>query len=222
MPLGKSENRTYLQISYGKLRQKSTSDNPEAVERENRQGDKVWELVFNFIEGQITGIYYKESDEYGNSFDVTIDDGEEKYGVSFKENSRYCQDFLSRLPNVDLSKWVKIAPYDFIPKDSEKNKQGITLWQNDEKLQNYFVAKEDDKFIYSHDFPESDGTLSKDDFMIYLIKVKGFLREYTKDNIILKLQKNYTEPVDEKTETEPIGNAKLGKWIDEANDDLPF
>ncbi len=213
MPLGKSENRIYLQISYGKLRQKSTSDNPEAVERENRQGDKVWELVFNFIEGQITNIYYKESDEYGNSFDVTIDDGEKKYGVSFKEDSRYCQGFLSRLPNADLSKWVKIAPYDFIPSDSDKNRQGITLWQNDEKLQNYFVAKVDNKFIYSHEFPESNGKLSKDDFKIYLINVKGFLRDYTTDNIIPKIQKNFMGQVDEKSVLDtPVEN----------NDDLPF
>jgi len=199
MPLGQSENRTYLQISYGKLRRKSNSEDSEAVERENRQGDLVWERVYNFVEGQITNIYYKENDEYGNSFDVTIDDGKDKFSVVFKENSRYCQDFLSKLPNVELQNWVKITPYDFVPKDSDKNRQGITLWQNNIKLLNYFVVKEDDKYTYNYEYPGSDGKMGKDEFQIYLIKVKKFLREFTKDNIIPKIQKEFIENADEKT-----------------------
>lgn len=210
MPVGESENRIFLSISYGKLRKKSTADDSKAVERENRQGDMVWERVFTFVEGQITNIYYKESEDYGNSFDVTIDDGENKWGISFKESSRYCQDFLSRLPNIDLSKWVRISPYDFFPKGSEKSRQGITVWQDETKIPNYFVAKVDDKFIYNHGFPESTGKMEKDDFKIYLIQVKKFLREYTNDNIISKIQKDFLETANEAV-TEGDGK-----------DDLPF
>lgn len=211
MPTGKREPKTYLSITYGKFRQSSTKDDEEAVSRMNKDDKEVWERVFDWIEGKITKIYYKEDDEFGNSFEVTIDDGAEKFNLSFKEDSRYCSDLLSKLPNIDLNQDVKLVPYDFQPKDSPSARKGLTIWQNNAKIENYFVNKEGDKFIYKHGFPESDGKMEKDDFKIYMIKVKKFLRTYTQQNIIPKMEHTFV--------------SKLAEDIDEHNDDsdsLPF
>ena len=214
MPLGDSDtNKTYLSISFGKLRKKVNEATPGAVSRINKIKETVWELVYGFITGKITNILYKEHSEYGNSFEITFDDGNEKYNVSLPEDSKYCQDFLSRLPNLDLSHYVTLSPYDFKPQDSEKNKKGLTLKQNGVKIENYFVTKEDDKYIFSHGYPETDGQLSKADWKIYVIRLQEFLKKFTIETIIPKL----TE-----TKFESQSEATPSQGDNDSDDDLPF
>ncbi len=186
MPLGTQEQKIFLQIAYGKLRMKAKEGDAKAVWREF-EGKGSWAVEYSWIEGQIKKIYYKESKEYGNSYEVTIDDGENLYNVSFKENSRYCQDFLVKLPNIDLSQPVKITPYDMRSEDG-KERRGTSVMQNGIKLKSYFSQKEGDVWIYREGFPEpKKPKLTDKEWKIYLIEIQSFLMDYVKDNIIPKL-----------------------------------
>ncbi len=187
MPVGQSEQKNYLTIAYGKLREKCKEGEPNAVWREF-EGKGSWAKEYQWIEGQITKIYYKESKDYGNSYEVTIDDGEKKWNVYFKENSRYCQDFLVKLPNIDLSKFVKLNPYELKDNETGKDKRGTSVQQNGEKLKNFFSQKEGEVWVYREGFPEpKKPKLSDKEWKIFLIEIQCFLMDYVKANIIPKL-----------------------------------
>ena len=213
MGLGKTEKKTYLSIAFGRLRQRTTKEDTQSELRLGEDGTEYYERVYNFIEGFITNLFYKVHQEYGNSFEVTIDDGKEKFNLSFKENSRYCQDLLTKLPLIDLTKPVMITPFDFVPADKTDNIQGTSIKQDGVKIGNFFVQKVDDKLNYSHGYPATDGKLDTDDFKIHMIKVKKFLRNYTEENIMPKIKAvSFTH------QSKEIEEVPLGLVVD----DLPF
>lgn len=189
MPRHSSEKQTYLNISFGKIREKVTKETPGAVSRENKNGDTVWEMVDNSVEGKITGIRYKEHSEYGNSYEITIDDGEEVFNLSLHEDSKFANGFLTRLPNVDLNKFVTIMPYEFTPSDSDKKRSGLNIYQDDQKIEPYFSAKVDGKWIYKEGFPEAPtGSVTKNQWKKYGLEVQEYLYEYFKKTIKPKFE----------------------------------
>lgn len=216
MPVGTSEKRTYLHITYGKLRMKTTESDPEAQTRENKDGKTIYERVYSWVEGTLTGIYYKQDDKFGNSFEVIVDDGKDRFQISFSEGDNYFMDFFSKLPNADVSKIIRIAPYDFEDKNTGKRRKGITLMQGGEKIENYFNVKENDKYVYKHGFPEPENPkkMDKEDWKIYFIKVTKFLRNHINDKIIPKMQNDFLNQASGVTETEIVEVQN--------NDDLPF
>jgi hypothetical protein len=219
MPVGTTERKTYLHIGLGKLRQKVTEGVKDAQSRVNKENKTVWELVYDWIEGTIVSIYHKESEDFGNSFEVTLFDGHDKFQVSFAEDSNFFSDFFSKLPNIDLSKPVKIAPYDFEDKQAQKRRKGVTVMQEGAKIENYFVSRGEGGFEYCNGFPQPENPkkMDKEDWKIYFIKVKKFLRQYTKDSIIPKLQNAILNEAANTANVpdEPEVNV-------EENDDLPF
>jgi hypothetical protein len=224
MPVGRNqEKKRFLHLSYGKFREKAVENATGAEARTNKDGKILWEYVYDYLEGSITKVFYKESKDYGNSFEVVVDDGKEKFQASFKEGDNFYNDFFSKLPNVDLSKWVKLVPYDFDDENTGKKKRGLTVWQNDAKVESKFTSynSETKKFSYFEGFPEPEKNMESEDWKIYFIKVVKFLRKYTNDKIIPKLI--------DKAEQEKIET--LDKLADEIeknndpttdNDDLPF
>lgn len=194
MPRHSSEPKTYLSISFGKIREKVTKDTPGAVSRTNKLGDIVWERVDNSIEGRIVDISYKEHSEYGNSYEIVIDDDKEKFNLSLHEDSKFANQFLTKFPNVDISKFVTISPYEFTPSDSDKKRSGLNLYQEDKKLENFFASKVNDKWIYKEEFPEApEGAPDKKKWKKYSIEVQEFLYDYFKTSIKPKFEQKSTE-----------------------------
>lgn len=213
MALGISESKIYLQVGYGKLRKKAAGPGEGIVERTTKDGEKTFAYEYNYVEGIMTGIYYKENKEFGNSFEVTIRDDKEVYGISFKENSRYCQDFLSKLPAIDLSKTVKLTPYEMLG-DGGKSFRGVSVMQGGVKLQNYFVEKDGERRKLLHGFPiPAAEKLSDKQWKIYCIEMQDFLAQYTIKNIIPKL-KNRPEENAHIDNPDVAGNPE--------DEDLPF
>lgn len=221
MPVGNNqERRRYLHIAYGKLREKAVENASGAVARINSQNKTMWEYVFDYIEGKIVGIFYKEDQKFGNSFEVVFSDNVEKFQVSFKEGDNFYNDFFSKLPNVDLNKWVKLVPYDFEDKNTGKQKRGLVIWQGDAKIDSKFVSydKETKKFTYLDGFPKPEDKMDKEDWKIYFIKVVKFLRTYTNSKIVPILKNNQDELVDNAV-YEDIPESNI---LPDNNDDLPF
>jgi len=219
MPAGRSqEKRRYLHISYGKFRERAAENENGAEARTNKDNKTVWEFVFDYVEGQITGVFHKEDDKFGNSFEVIIEDGTDKFQVSFKEGDNFFNDFFSKLPNIDLDVWVKLVPYDFVDQKTNKNKRGLVIWQGDVKVESKFTSydQETKKFNYSEGFPEPEKKMDKEDWKIYFIKVVKFLRTYTNSKIIPKLKNKQDDLVDH-TVYEEIPETNLTD-----NSDLPF
>ena len=228
MPVGTSESRIYLTVAYGKLRLKCDQKDEKAVWREY-EGKGSWAKEFSWIEGKITKIFYKESADYGNSYEVNIWDGVDRYNISFKENSRYCHDFLVKLPNIKLDQTVKITPYSMMVEDKEK--RGTSIQQNGVKIQNFFAAKVDDKWIYNHNFPEpSSDKLNEKQWKKYLLDMQIFLQDYIQEFIIKPFnEKAFKEDLEAAVSIEeqtPVVDDeqyyKANGAGKDSDDDLPF
>jgi hypothetical protein len=96
-------------------------------------------------------------------------------------------DLMKKLPNIDFTKEVVIAPYSF-EDDNKKTKKGITLMQGENKIKSFFL---DEKGLAINDFPVAQkeiAEMKKDDWTIYFINVTNFLKEYTQNNIVPKVE----------------------------------
>lgn len=198
--------KIYISVGFGKLRQKSlenkdkvTKDTPGAKMRKTQQGSESWALEFDWLDGIIENIFYKEDAEHGNSFEVVMVDVMDRYQISFKDDSRFWFDLAKKLPNIDLKQKVKLNPYDFTDK-SGKRIVGLSVEQNGKKIESFY-SKKDDKggYLTLHNFPTPDLDMNwkdKDEVKIYTIKVKKFLKNELETKILPKFQVQNTPTIE--------------------------
>jgi len=138
----------YLSIINSLFAQRVDKDTPNAVPRLLSKGvnagSEVYELLFNKVTGKITNIKERES-KFGNTFQITIEatikDEERILILDLPVSSSHCTSFLMRFPNIDLSEKVSLLSYSF-EDENKKQRSGISVFQNNEKILPYFTAEE--------------------------------------------------------------------------------
>jgi hypothetical protein len=123
-----SSGKTFLSIADGSIVRRYKEANERTKQRITKTGKVVHEEHFSTLSGLIDG-FGKREHEYGVDFEITVKDGEQVYQLSMPFSSRYASSFMKALPNVDLTKEVKLRPWSL--KDGEKTITGITLYQPD-------------------------------------------------------------------------------------------
>lgn len=194
---------TYLQIIKGQLKQKVEEGTPGAEKREyelkdGTKGEK-WEIPYDGWMGKIKELRIKEKD-FGDVLDVVFDDAI----LSISMDSRYFADFVKKFASANPNEEISINPYDFTGDDG-KRKTGLSMVQNNEKLKDYFESFKDGKFLYGFPKPEGDERTS-DDWKIYFLKVKKFLKKWLEENPITKTEKEEEVNIDDPQIT---GNGEL-------------
>jgi hypothetical protein len=123
MALGNNNNAIFLNIADGKIIRRFPNPTKDSKERVLTKGPNAGKIVheehYSFVEGLIIDIQTKDSD-YGKSWIVVIQDGEEKYNLQMDYSGGYSSAFLKALPNVDLSSKVKLSPKMTIEGDKKK------------------------------------------------------------------------------------------------------
>lgn len=148
------------------------------------KGSKT-EVVFTEIVGLITNVEFREGN-YGMQLVLTIADGEDKpVALTFGTSSNYAEDLMKKLPNIDMSKYVKIAPYSF-DNDKGKKQRGVTVLQdNDKKITDFFTDPETKEKINGFPAtpkPKKGGKkLSTEEWKIYFAQARVFLIDYLTD-----------------------------------------
>ena len=182
-----SQNKTFLSVGYGKIRQRSLNGakvdehTPGAVYRSkpDKPDKGTWAIEYDALVGKIVNIFYKESKEFGNSYEVTFDDMGELYQVSFREDQLGFS-FLKKLPNILFSANCELKTYpDFTSKDGKKVMAGLSLSQNGQKVASAYEEKTADGWKYLLGFPEPDPKMDwkdKDDRDAYNIRIKKFFK----------------------------------------------
>lgn len=212
MSWGDTERKTYAKISGGRLR----ISVPEGTEGSQKRSGKlkngqeytVHELVKKNFTGRIVDIEYDSTGKFGSQWKVTMDDGEEKVQIQVGADTSSATELLSRLPNVDFSKDVTVSPYSI--KNGEKTNSGVVLYQDREKVENYFKEKVGEKeYKVKHGFPEAEPGTRGDDYKIYLLQVKKFLIKYFQEHIAPKLKQGTQQSVE-------------NKLADKEDDDMPW
>jgi len=215
MGLNKNQtNKTFVSIVSGTIRQRVEKDTEGAKMREIETRDGatkiVYELNYDSLDGYIQSMSFKDTD-FGKMFNIEIDG----IVLSLNTESRYFQDLAKKLPNIDLKKPVLLIPYDF--ESDNKRLTGVSIQQNNEKIQNYFYDGEKNL----HNFPTPEGDTSEydsDDWKIYFTKVKKFLVNY-----IENMPKEYrAEPEDTSYEDEHHGVPEIKHESKIDPPELPF
>jgi len=192
-----SKGRYVSIFSDGTIREKVDRNHPDAQERiyENKEGAKVtkYEAHYPSLVGKIVGVEFRDG-EYGQQIYTTFrgPDGDE-LTLAANTSSNFGSSLMKILPNVDLSKELWLRPYAF-QDDSGKDRRGVTIKQDDDKLTNFFYDGE--KNVNGFPEPEGDkGTYDKDDWKMYFMGVKKFLVGYTETNICPKFENKLTADI---------------------------
>ena len=119
--------KTYVNIVNGELVIKVPEGTDGSRERENKNGKVVHEMVYKSVSGVITKIFIDETD-FGDSLSVELDN-EVTFNMPFE--SSYSRGFLLSSKNIDFTKEVKLAPYSFTPKGTDKVKKGLTVYDSE-------------------------------------------------------------------------------------------
>jgi len=147
MGLNKHEGGTFLSISEGKIVRRHDSEiKGKTISRVNKLGKTVHEEKFDDIEGIISGLKLKADTSgqgYGDQYVIQITDGSDVYNINVQQSSRYATSFLKCLPNIDLSKSVRLMPWSMQDKtNAAKNITGVTMWQDGVKIQPAYTKEE--------------------------------------------------------------------------------
>lgn len=137
------------------------------------------EIIHEAITGKITKIEFVDTD-YGSLLQVTVSDFPEDIVLSMSTSMPFAEDFMRKLPNIDLKEDVVIKPYSFVPEGKDKSLKGVTILQKGEKIANHFYDGKEN----CNGMPKPDGDTKKfssDDWKIHFLQVRKFLINNTKE-----------------------------------------
>lgn len=207
-----------------RLTVKEGTPGAEYREYETSDGKKgaKWELVYKSLSGRITNLQTFDGD-YGTNLMVTMtyegQDGEETSDIiSIGLSTPFGEDFMKKLPNINLDEFVTLSPYSF-EDDKGKTRKGITVKQGDTKLANFFYEAGEDgaRGTNINGYPDPVGDtdkFTKDDWKIYFMTARKFLTEYTTEHFLSKFA-HLTSKIKESTvqyPTDEEGKAKADKF----------
>lgn len=190
-----STKNKYFTVIDGTFRTQVPENHPEAQVRkwetpDGKSGIK-YERVVNALFGKIENIEIRDG-EYGKTLNISLDENEdgEVPVISLSCASRYGEDFLKKLPAVDLSKEVRIRPFSFTPEESDREVRGMEIAHKGEedkfteKVKNFFYDVDNKKPLNGYPIPENIEEMDSDDWKMFYTKARKFLIKYAEDNIL--------------------------------------
>lgn len=109
MGLGNREDGNFITILNGKLCQRVPEGTEGAVTRVNKIGNTVHEKFHDFFVGKLVDIKVKDG-EYGKTWNFHFVDSGELYILQLSYSNSFATAFLKMLPNIDLTKEMKVSP----------------------------------------------------------------------------------------------------------------
>ena len=183
MARGTIQRKSYLNCSVGKWREKVDQGTPGSTTRtteplDGSPGQVVTEIVDDYVEGEILDIRKTTHPEFGDKWEVFIQDGQQILVLQIRYDSGYAIAMLCKLPNVDLTRPVMFLPY-FFP---EEKKARMVLKQEGIEIPSFY-PKEDPK-----GFPTFTEGASKNEIARWKLDVMDFLEDMIEQNLRPKLQ----------------------------------
>lgn len=203
----KRESALFLSIAGGKIwDRKADETNPNyAVQKYEFNGEKKERVgaMYDDLTGKVIGVEFKTHAEYGESLNVTVESGGDKFIMSISTNNKNSQDFMKALLLMDLTKSLHIKPYDFEGQD-KKRAQGISFKQDGTKidLKGVVLPKE-----FSEKFDQKDffAPTNKKVYKRFFEDLSDFFVAEIEEKIVPQL--DAAKPV-EKEEATPEAEAK--------------
>lgn len=139
MGLSNREGGKYITILGGKFSVRTNKENPEAIERVNKVGNTVYEVFYDSFTGKIVNIRTRDG-EYGKSWEFDFQDGGEIYTLQLSYSNSYATNILKMLPNIDLSKEMKVQPSQKM--EDGKTKSSLFISQDGVTLKHAYTMAE--------------------------------------------------------------------------------
>lgn len=173
----------YSVLADGKFHTTVEKDTEGAVLREYETSDgkkgSKYELVAQAVTGKITNVAIYDGD-FGKSVQVTLGDNELILALSTASN--FGEDFMKKLPNIDVTKDVKFSPYSF-EDEKGKKRRGITIYQDGNKIADYYHEKKGEKIVETNNYPKvpkESKDWDKDQWKLYFATARIFLVDEVK------------------------------------------
>jgi len=139
----KNTNVLYLSINKGMLVMRVKEATETSVSRELEKGENsgntVHEELYDSLEGQIIGLYKKESKvpwqkELQETLEIILKDDDMTYQVSMNFSSSYTRGLMTRIEAIDLGQPCEISTY-WIKGDDQKERGFVGIKQFGEKIE---------------------------------------------------------------------------------------
>ena len=132
------ENAVYLSVAGGYIwNRKGDKNHPMYAEQEFNRADGTVGIrtgaKYPSLIGTITGVEFREHQQYGQSVNVTVEDDGDIFILSISTNNRYAQSMMKALLVMKHGELIEITPYDF-EDSSKKRVNGISFKQGGQKL----------------------------------------------------------------------------------------
>ncbi|AGO47838.1 hypothetical protein Phi46:1_gp27 [Cellulophaga phage phi46:1] len=136
----------FYTVGLGKIRKSLTAEQAAALEgkvqvtkRTNRNGTDVYELVTDYIAGKLVKLELQdppaEKANFGKRVAFTLEsENGEKAVLYVKWDSAYGRGFMFAHESVDFQKPFEFEPYSYTPKGADKEKMGMNLFQDGQKM----------------------------------------------------------------------------------------
>lgn len=131
----------FLKIIGGTFRQQVPENTPGSKSRTNKENRVVHEMEYTDLEGIITKVELREHEEFGQQLCIDVSDEKSVYQMQLPLSSSHADVFLNKSENIDFKKPVHFAPYQFTPKGEEKEKRGMVIKQNGEKVESKWTKE---------------------------------------------------------------------------------
>lgn len=99
----------FITILNGKFCQRVPEGTPGAVQRTNKLNKVVWEKFYDSFTAKLVNIKVSDG-AYGKSWNFMFKDSGEIYTLQLSYSNSYATAFLKMLPNIDLTKEMKLSP----------------------------------------------------------------------------------------------------------------
>ena len=170
---------------------------------------------FKDLTGNIFGVEFRTHVQYGESLNVTVESGGDKYVLSISMKNKNAQDFMKALLLIDLTKSVNIKPYDFVDNDTKKRIQGTSFTQDGKKfsLWDLKLPKEFDKSDDKAFFAQSNAKARNR----YFEDLSDYFMAEIEETVIPKLGKlnGVKESVEEATEEVAEATTEAKETVEE-------
>ena len=129
----------YITILAGKFCQRVPEGTEGAQTRTNKIGNVVHEKFYDSFTGKIVDIKVKESGEYGPTWNFMFQDKAEVYTLQLSYSNSFSTAFLKMLPNIDLTKEMKVSPS--VKEVDGKNKSSLFNNQDGNTLKHAYTRE---------------------------------------------------------------------------------
>jgi hypothetical protein len=130
-----NQNTIYCRAADSKIVVKSSNTDKEAVKRMNKNGEEVWERLYDDLSGKLVSIDLKEGEFKGSKtkdWHFTVSDGDTRYIITLRYDSSYSKKLINALANVDdFSNTLCFYPWrmDEVKSPTGKLMVGISLYK---------------------------------------------------------------------------------------------